>query len=161
MEQRPEEAVGHLRVVAAPVGLTQVEALVADGAGGRLQQLEAVAVRPGAVVGAAARADPRRPANAVPGRERGPHRLHEPPGRGRHAPRDPRRGVVIEQRAVRQNEVHGESVGALPARRPRPRERGRRAARTLARMWKTIGLLSVVCLGFIGLLVGLSLGGMG
>ena len=32
---------------------------------------------------------------------------------------------------------------------------------TLARMWRTIGLLSVVCLGFIGLLVGLSLGGMG
>jgi len=28
-------------------------------------------------------------------------------------------------------------------------------------MWKTIGLLSVVCLGFIGLLVGLTLGGMG
>ena len=27
-------------------------------------------------------------------------------------------------------------------------------------MWKTIGLLAVVCLGFIGLLVGLTLGGL-
>jgi len=27
-------------------------------------------------------------------------------------------------------------------------------------MWKPIGLLSVLCLAFIGLLIGLSLGGM-
>ena len=39
------------------------------------------------------------------------------------------------------------------------RPRKRRAALYSPPMWKTIGLLSALCLAFIGLLIGLSLGG--
>ena len=116
VEEGPEEAVGHLRVVTAPVVLREVEALVADGAHRRLEQLEAGGVGPGAVVGAATGADPGGSGGAVPGDEHGPDGLDEPARGGRGTARAPGRGVVIDERAVRQYQVHPKSVGEAGGR---------------------------------------------